>query len=306
MLETAFGKRYPLETEGHRTLRERGVALCRQHLERGLGDRDAEERLCSPNDEIYSQQLSEVLFADQLTQVGLRPLHPGSGPDFLLEHERRRIWIEVICPTPARIPADWFVHEDFKVRAVPHEAMLLRWTSAIKEKSEKLIGTRENSEAGYLAKRLVAIDDAYVIAINGRLLRNWLPQLEGISQLPFAVEATFSVGPYAVTINRETLEPIAEGHQYRPVIPKPNGAQVPADTFLDPRFAPVSAVWAMDADEGLLVGHQQPMVVVHNPGALNPIPVKLLPAFFEYVAISDGAYYQLQRVNGRLAGNKVG
>jgi type I restriction enzyme S subunit len=301
MLETAFAKRYPLETEGHRTLRERGVAACREYLEKGLGERDAEERLCSPRDEIYWQQLSEVLFARQLTQAGLLPSHRGSGPDFLIEHEQRRIWIEVICPTPAGIPADWFAHEDFKVRALPHETMLLRWTSAIKEKSEKLIGTREGPATGYLAKGIVGVDDVYVVAINGRLLRSRFPQLEGISQLPFAVEATFSVGPYAVTINHETLELTAGGHQYRPLIPKPNGAQVPAGTFLDPRFAPISAIWAMDADESLLVDHQQPVVVVHNPGALNPLSPNLLPAFFEYVAISGDDYYQLQRLNGSLA-----
>jgi hypothetical protein len=186
---------------------------------------------------------------------------------------------------------------------MPHEAMLLRWTSAIKEKSEKLIGTPENPGTGYLIKGLVAADDSYVIAVNGRLLRSRFPQLEGISQFPFAVEATFSIGPYAVTINRETLESTDRGHQHRPLIPKPNGALVPADTFLDPRFSPISAIWAMDADENLLVGRQQPMVVVHNPTALNPLPVDLLPAFSEYVAISNGDYYQLERRKGRLAEN---
>src|SRR5437667_1440998 len=172
MLETAFARRYPLETEGHLTLRERGIALCRRHLEKGLGDDDAEQRLCSGNDEIYWQQLSEVLVADQLGQVGLLPSHRGAGPDFLIEYGQRRIWIEVICPTPVGIPAEWFVHPDFKVYSMPHEAILLRWTSAIKEKSEKLIGTPENPGTGYLRKGLVAVDDSYVVAINGRLLRS--------------------------------------------------------------------------------------------------------------------------------------
>jgi hypothetical protein len=303
MLETAFARRYPLETEGHLTLRKRGIALCRRHLENGLGDNDAERRLCSPIDEIYWQQLSEVLVADQLAQVGLLPSHRVAGPDFLIEYGQRRIWIEVICPTPVGIPAEWFVHADFEAYSMPHEAMLLRWTSAIKEKSEKLIGIPENPETGYLTKGLVAADDSYVIAVNGRLLRSNFPQLEGISQFPFAVEATFSVGPYAVTINRETLESTAGGHQHRPVIPKPNGARVPADTFLDLRFAPISALWAMDADENLIVGRQQPMVVVHNPAALNPLPADLLPAFSEYVAISNGDYYQLERRKGRLTEN---
>jgi hypothetical protein len=127
MLETAFARRYPLETEGHLTLRKRGIALCRRHLENGLGDNDAERRLCSPIDEIYWQQLSEVLVADQLAQVGLLPSHRVAGPDFLIEYGQRRIWIEVICPTPVGIPAEWFVHADFEAYSMPHEAMLLRW-----------------------------------------------------------------------------------------------------------------------------------------------------------------------------------
>jgi type I restriction enzyme S subunit len=187
-----------------------------------------------------------------------------------------------------------------KAYNIPHEALLLRWTSAIKEKAEKLIGTRLNPTVGYLQKRYVGESDAYVIAINGRLLRAGWPQLEGISQWPLAVEATFSVGPYALTLDRESLQVVDRGHQHRPVVPKPNGALVPADTFLDPRFAPISAVWAMDFDELSIIGRPQPMAVVHNPAARNPLPPNLLPAFAEYVATIENRYYNLERRSGRL------
>ena len=40
----------------------------------GLGDGNAEQRLCSNDDHTYWQQLSEVLVADQLLKVGLQPL----------------------------------------------------------------------------------------------------------------------------------------------------------------------------------------------------------------------------------------
>jgi hypothetical protein len=298
-LERAFAERYP--EERHRTLRERMAYVCCDHLAKGLGDRNAEKRLCSPNDDTFWQQFSEVLLADQLAKAGLRLSHRSEGPDFLIEHGGRRIWIEVICPTATGIPDEWLrrPHElGFEVYSLPHEAILLRWTAAIKEKAEKLIGT-----PGYLAKRVVDANDAYVIAVNGRLLRATGPQIEGISQWPFAVEATLSVGPYAVTIDRGSIKAIGSGHQHRPLIPKSKGARVPADTFFDLRFAPISAIWAADIDESLLMGQPRPMVAVHNPNALNRVPLGVLPAHAEYVAIDEGDAYRVTRHSGKLHGH---
>ncbi|MBY3154465.1 hypothetical protein HFO56_19205 [Rhizobium laguerreae] len=298
MLQTALSARYPLP--GHAALRTRAVALCLEHLASGLGDDNAEQRLCSAIDAVYWQQLSEVLLADQLSKIGFQPQHAATGPDFLIEHAGLRIWIEVICPEPMGIPGSWLQPVLGEVTNLPHEAMLLRWTAAIKEKSGKLIGTPANPQ-GYFASNIVAADDIYVIAINGRLLRGGFSCLEGISQLPFAVEAVFSIGPYAIHIDRQTLETAGQGHLHRPLIPKPNGAQVPADTFLDPRFAPISAIWAVDLDENIILDRPCPMVVVHNPAASNPLPQTLLPAFEEYIAVVEGDYYRLSRINGRMS-----
>jgi len=109
-----------------------------------------------------------------------------------------------------------------------------------------------------------------------------------------------SVGQYAININRETLDVVDRGHQYRPAIFKKTGAAVPADTFLDPRFSPISAIWAMDFDEGLVLGRQQPMAIVHNPAALNPLPEKLLPSFSEYKALIKGELLEVTRNSGSL------
>ena len=299
-LETAFARRYPLDGENYRVMRELGPKLCHDYVSKGLGDKNAESRLCSQDDYTFWQQLSEVVVADQLEKVGLSLSHKNAGPDLLIEYQQKRVWVEVICPTPVGIPQDWLDPPNCKAYALPHEALLLRWTSAIKEKAEKLIGQRDNAKSGYLHKGHVGENDAYVIAINGRLLRAGWPQIEGISQWPFAVEATFSVGPYALTLDRESLNVVDRGYQHRPAIPKPNGAFVPADTFLDPRFSPISAIWAMDFDESLIIGRQQPMVVVHNPAACNPLERNILPAFQEYVAVNEVTHYKLVRHDGKL------
>jgi type I restriction enzyme S subunit len=89
---------------------------------------------------------------------------------------------------------------------MPHEAMLLRWTAAIKEKAEKLLGSVDGSRVGYLTKGTVRSDEAYVIAINGRMLRRLGSSLLGISQFPFAAEAVFAFGPYELHLDRKTLK----------------------------------------------------------------------------------------------------
>lgn len=288
----------------HRTVavREFLERACRRHLDLDLGDADLAQKFCSGDESRYWQQLSEVLLAHELLEVGVNLTPSHEGPDFLIEHGERQIWIEVICPRPEGIPAEWLGPPTGKAISMPHEAMLLRWTAAIKEKAEKLLGNVQLGIKGYIEKAVVGANDAYVIAINARLLRGrGFASVTGISQFPFAAEAVFAIGPYAVRIDRQTLEMVGGGHQHRSTIKKPNGAQVPAYTFLDPAFRPISAIWATDIDETWVIGNAKALAVVHNPEATNPLPVGLLPAHDEYVATPDGPdEYRLDRIAGLL------
>jgi type I restriction enzyme S subunit len=178
--------------------------------------------------------------------------------------------------------------------------MLLRWTSAIKEKSEKLLGGQ--CRTGYLEKGIVGPRDSYVIAVNSRRLRGVFASLNGISQFPFAVEAAFAIGPYQLHIDRESLLTVKENYQHRPYLKNATGADVPAYTFLDEHFAAVSAIWATDFDDCSDLGNQMALAIIHNPLATNPLPVNLLPAWSEYVATAVQIdQYQLDRQDGRLA-----
>jgi len=283
-------------------MRERLLDVCTAFIEAGYGDKNTLQRLCSTNDAIYWQQLSEILIGHQLIEAELPIKHPKAGPDFVFENAGHRIWVEVVCPEPRDIPDEWIHHIPGTVIHLPHEALLLRWTAAIKEKSEKLLG--KSGKGGYLAKGIVAAADSYVIAVNGRMLRGFggvFPELAGISQFPYAVEATFALGPLQVMIDRNSLEATETGYQHRPLIPKANRLIVPADTFLDPKFGPISAVWAVDLDEQLLVGESRPMAVVHNPHAARPVPERILPAQSEYVAADRGGYFELETRVGRLS-----
>lgn len=196
----------------------------------------------------------------------------------------QKIWIEVICPEPRGVPETWLKFNE-GVTDFPHEQILLRWTAAIKEKAGKLIGSADGRTTGYLQEGIVAPEDAYVIAVNGCQLRKQPHSaLIGISQFPFAAEAVFPIGPCELKIDRQTLEIVGRGYQHRPFVINQNGAKVPAYTFLDPRFNPISAIWAVDIDGGAAIGNSDPMVVVHNPNADNNVPVGFLPSDSEYVA----------------------
>ena len=147
-----------------------------------------------------------------------------------------------------------------------------------------------------------------MIVINGRLLRGFggaFPELTGVSQFPYAVEATLAVGPLQISIDRTTMQATEKGHQHRPLISNASGNVVPADTFFDPKFAPVSAIWAVDLDEVSLLDEPRPMMVIHNPLATHPLARKLLPAQLEYRAVPVEDHCQLMwrrpiRVRGAL------
>lgn len=287
-IATHLLSRYPGDFSRTVTVRENLERICRRHIELGLANRTFQQNLCSGDEGRFWQRLSEALLAHELLAAGLDIRPSSSGPDLLLKHEDRNVWIEVMCPEPAGIPSDW-LEADVGVHTFPHEAILLRWTAAIKEKAEKLLGTPDGKRIGYIQKRVVRNTDAYVIAVNARRLRaKYFPALTGISQFPFAVEAVFAVGPSAITIDTRTGQSTPARHTHRPLIAKPVGSAVPAYTFLDSRFSPISAVWACDIDETWAIGNAKPSAVVHNPIAVNPIPVNLLPAVTDYVALPDG------------------
>lgn len=300
-IESFLLQRYP-GSGRQQKVREEIANACNEFVKSDLADVEFTTELCSGSEQKYWSCVSEALLAVRLRNVGLNPEPShGGGPDFLLIEKERKIWIEVICPEPKGVPLDWLNSELGSVN-FPHEQILLRWTSAIKEKAEKLIGNLDGTNIGYIEKGIVASEDAYVIAVNGRQMRNGkFPSLLGISQFPFAVEAVFAVGPYQISIDRNTLKQTGAEHQHRPLISKLKGAPVPAYTFLDERFQSISAIWAVDVDGTSAIGNSEPMAVIRNPNADNPIPIGFLPAHDEYVATPIGTEeFELNRIEGRL------
>lgn len=298
MIENLINHRFPGGHEREIAYRQELIRVCTDFVNSGFADSNFMSRLTSGHDSTFWSCLSEALLADRLKNQTLPTRSRiGEGPDFLIMAGEKRVWIEVICPEPRGVPGNWInLSED--VTDFPHESILLRWTAAIKEKSEKLIGSPSNPNSGYLHSGIVASDDAYVIAVNGVQFRNGpFSSHLGISQFPFAIEAVFPVGPYQLTIDRNTHQVTDRGHQHRPHIINRNGAHVPAYAFLEPHFNPISAIWAVDLNGGSAIGNNEPMTVVHNPNAINPIPTGFLPAIEEFVATPiNSEEYEINKI----------
>jgi len=298
IISARIERKFPWNHPRTAALREHLISVCADLVELKLADPKFLKEIATDSEQSFWACMSEALVAARLRgkQFGSR-VNLGAGPDFLLLDGIRKIWVEVVCPAPVGIPDDWLNPENNKAQNFPHEQILLRWTSAIKSKAEALIGSVDGEKVGYLKSGVVAPEDAYVIAVNGCQLRSGpFPVLLGISQYPFAVEAVFPVGPIEVRLDRKSNKIVDRGYQFRPYVINKNGAQVPANTFLDERFNPISAIWALDLNGGSAIGNAEPTAVIHNPNACNPIPIGFLPADNDFVARSEGDAYVLTTI----------
>jgi len=288
--------RYP--GDGKRSVYRQALAqVVREFVESGMADPKYLIEITSGSDGKFWSCLSEAFIYQRIKHLDMpRRTNLGEGPDFLVQRGNKKVWIEVVCPEPSGVPTDWLDTRVNHAVSAPNDAILLRWTAAIKEKTEKLVGRADAKVKGYLRTGVISGDDAYVIAVNGCRMRNGpFPALHGISQFPYAVEAVFPVGPYQIRIDRDSLKTIGDGHQIRFHVSKPNRSEVPTHAFLDTTFRPVSAVWAVDFNGTSFIGIPEPSALVFNPNAVQPLERGLLMADDEFIAVRTDDAYTLTR-----------
>lgn len=277
--------KYPGNNE-RKIFRDEIGSICRQFVDSGKADVKFENEITSGEEGKFWSCLSEALIFDKIKEKIFLDRPHGVGPDFLITDGKKRIWIEVICPEPVGIPQEWKEIDFLSCLQTPHNEILLRWTSAFREKSQKLLRGADCKSPGYLAKGLVSDNDSYVIAINGCRMRHGpFSAFRGISQLPYAVEAVFPVGPYQVVFDIRTRAPISDGYQERFFILNGNESKVPLHSFLDTSHEMISAIWAVDFNGCGAIGNPQQSAVIHNPFALNPIQTGFLPSDEEFRAV---------------------
>lgn len=192
---------------------------------------------------------------------------PKPGPDILLEHAGRRIWIEAVAASDGDPSKPDSVVEPSKdeAYAVPDEKIILRYTIALAEKYRKY--------CAYYRDGTVKSDDSYVIAINGfPLSYRWAD-----GEIPRILKAVFPLGPLQIVFDRNAKEVVETKHQHRPTIYKATGKPVSTEFFANAEYASVSAILFSRANACMStfpLGTD--FLVVHNPHASHPIPHGLL------------------------------
>ena len=238
--------------------------------QRGLAKGNFVADLISGDNSKLFQRLWEMLLARHLIEQGFDTRSNDPGPDFSFEIDGKKVWIEATAPEPTGLSEKWLSQRG--ANRVPYEQILLRWTNALSVRKEKFLE--------YRRKGIVQNNDICAIAINEHLLRDGRGL--GVSQLPWAVEAVFPIGPLAVTINRRTGERSGLYNSERWSVRKLNKADVSTDSFLKQENRHISAVvgcsscWKPYAR----------MSIVHNPFAVSGFPHKRFGADLEYICES--------------------
>lgn len=275
--------------------------------EHGLDDPQFSQELASGNPHKHHQRLAEMLLAKYLWDNGFTLSSACEGPDFKASKGGITVWIELVTPEPRGISPSWLLSGDNEgVWTYPHTEIALRYTSSLKEKFEKLTGIPKG-QRGYLSKGIVGSNEPYVIAINQHLLQSNFRTLHGISQTPTACEVLYSVGAIQLHLNRATGQTTHMDHAHRPSLEKTGSGgekvAVPANSFLDPAYAPVSAVMALDLQEEALISPDRAALkkehlaaVIHNMGARNAIPTRFLPGQEHWTAKTSAGSIELMKV----------
>ncbi|WP_425158362.1 hypothetical protein [Candidatus Binatus sp.] len=269
------------------------VELLSAYQDSGLAPPNLESEVAPGDDGKLWGHVWEAMLYRHLLNLGFKPQTAGvtkagqRGPDFGIMHQGIRIWIEAVTPAPNGIPSDYLEPPKrgvVRVRRVPQEERLLRWTSVLSDKRKKL--------EYYRTQNIINATDCTVIAVNSCRLQDYAMNDLGISGLPFAVEAVFPIGPIAFPITTEG-EPAGDPINItRYTIQKPNKSEVRTGNFLDPNYSNVSAIMGCWQKDMLRNGID--LTAVHNPLATVSLPRAILGANKEYVADQEGDHYMLR------------
>jgi len=233
----------------------------------------------------FHQRYWEMYLACTLLDQGLPVQSADAGPDICVDQGSRKVWIEATAPTggnnPDAVPEkELNVSADRIAQRVPNREVTLRLCTAIDAKFKKY--------RNYVANGTIEQDSPYIIAINA----NGVPFAAQEPNVPRIISAVLPIGDEYVVINRNTLECMESGFQYRPTIPRSGAPSIPATLFQDREFAGISAVWysitnvwSFDLQLGQIA------YVVRNPLAANPIPHGWLRLGREYWIEHDELRY---------------
>ena len=228
------------------------------------------------------QRFWELRLAATLLDLNFELERTGEGrPDFCTRtKDGHRLWIEAVSPTlghegnPDRAP-DGIA--DGRFRAVPEEALLLRYTQAL---AAKHLAFQRFREAG-----IVSASDRCVIAISSSALGRYSDR----DDPPRIMGALFPVGRRLLRVDPESLDIEAMRYDFRDAIRRTTGTSVSTAMFLAPAYADISGVIL---DSARATGWRQQAYglfkTIHNPLATLPLPKGWFSIGHEYVVTHLG------------------
>jgi hypothetical protein len=209
--------------------------------------------------------------------------HTRKGPEFYVEINNIRCWVEAIAPSAGEGP-DAVPEMEYGAKVAtsgPVNEIILRLRHAIHEKYKKY--------QHYLDEGIVGSDEPYILAINSKRIRS----IVSASDIPNIVKAVYPFGNLVAVFDRNEATIVDTHYEYRNNIKKKSGADISTDIFLTEEDSGISAVVYSSVD----AANYPPKLgadfrLVHNKMADNPIPIGIFQFGVEYWVEKDELKHQ--------------
>ncbi len=212
-----------------------------------------------------------------------------TGPDFIVQMGRRRVWFEAVCPEPGTGALAVAVPTSGVFWGRPETAITLRYSTVLRDK----IQARER----YLDRAIVQDSDCYVIAISGAKLD---VALLDESEMPFIVKTLYGVGDRYFEVAISDGAVVGGGFHQRPGVAKrTTGATVSSSWFCDESNAGISAVLyqpnhVKNRPEVRGGKPGSDLILVHNALAARPGAIRGSSAAFVFRWLRGGPEVRLE------------
>jgi hypothetical protein len=192
----------------------------------------------------------EMYLTTFLMREGYEVCAPKPGPDVGIVFNGCRIWFEATSPArgadrnPDQVPKVKAVAlgEEPIMQIVPNEKLVLRYLNSISEKIRQY--------QSWLARRVIALEDAFVIAINPRRLGHEVADTDP----PRILQAAYPIGSRYIALDKETGRAVEAGYQFRDTIKRQNraeqeqAAEVSTGVFMLDEYSMVSGLLCSRVD----------------------------------------------------------
>jgi hypothetical protein len=229
----------------------------------------------------------ELRIAWTLHDIGHKFHGPKPGPDFAIPLGDAHVYIEAVAPHATEELLA--IHDAARAfgAAVPHEQIILRYTSAIEAKRDQ--------HAKHLAKGILRRDDPFVVALSGANI----PQSSvGTGTFPRILHPLFGIGRPFLRFPVDGKGGERTGVSRLTERRTPAGGSVRSDMFIGTEYRDLSAV--MFSSEHVLNRPESQgrppgddLIVVHNPNADAPLPRGMIPRGREW-GVREGRLELLQ------------